>query len=74
MTVIKCISISPEFDKLAKDNKIHWSEAARVGMSIMLSELGIEAYDNKLNIFRKVQIFKQKLAELENKQEVKEDA
>jgi hypothetical protein len=60
-TEIKSISVSRELSKLAEDNKISWSEAARVGMSLILSEKGIDGYDNQLNIFRKLNILREQL-------------
>jgi hypothetical protein len=75
MTIQKCISISKEFEELADKYKVSWSEAARVGMSVMLGDLGVRDYDNKINLFRKMTLFRQqaeealnKIAELEKKQ------
>jgi len=56
------VNISPEFYKLCKDNRIKFSEAMRVGISIILSEMGVTNYDNNLNIVRKMHMF-QKIAE-----------
>lgn len=64
MTIQKCISISREFEDLAKEYHISWSEAAKVGMSIMLAELEIKPYDNKLNIVRKVNKLVKRLGEV----------
>jgi|TARA_R110000751_G_scaffold158095_4_gene263618 predicted DNA-binding protein YlxM (UPF0122 family) len=76
MTTTKCISVSEEFSKLAKDNHISWSEASKIGMSIMLAELGVKDYDNKLNLVRKMQTFKEmaenlseRMEKIENKKE-----
>ena len=72
--MIKSISVSDEFNNLAKDNDLSWSEAARIGMSVLLGDLGIKEYDNKLNLKRKMDLFRleaenalQKLADLEEK-------
>ena len=69
-------SVSEEFSKLAKDNHISWSEASKIGMSIMLAELGVKDYDNKLNLVRKMQTFKEmaenlseRMEKIENKKE-----
>lgn len=77
MTIITSISISPEFQAKAKSLKLSWSEAARIGMSILLAERGAGEYDNKLNLFRKMTLFRQqaenalqKLAELEAKETI----
>lgn len=58
-TEIKSISVSREFADLAREHNIGWSEAARVGMGLMLSERGLVEYDNKLNLVRKMQKFKE---------------
>jgi hypothetical protein len=59
---------------LAEQEKVSWTEAARVGMALLLAERGVKEYDNKLNIVRKMEQYQklseetlQKLAELENK-------
>jgi len=57
------VTISPEFFILSKQNNISFTEACRVGISILLAEKGIRDYDNNLNIFRKMQILNQKLSE-----------
>ena len=67
MTIQKCISISREFEQLAEDNKISWSEAARVGMAMMLADLGLKEYDNNLNLFRKMNFFKTEMEKLMEK-------
>ena len=74
MGYITTISITPEFYGLAKEHKISWSEAARVGMSLLLAERGERDYDNNLNLHRKMTVFRkqaeealQKLNELEQK-------
>ena len=76
MTEIKSISVSREFADLAREYKVSWTEAARIGMSIMLSDMGLVEYDNKLNLVRKMKKFQeiaefanQKLADLEEKKE-----
>jgi hypothetical protein len=76
-TSIKTISVSLEFDKLARDNGVSWSEAARVGISVILGERGIQPYDNKLNLYRKMIRFKtmaeetlNRLSELEADEEI----
>ena len=51
---IKSISVSREFVDLALEHRISWTEAARVGLSILLAEKGVKPYDNNLNIKRKL--------------------
>ena len=67
------VNISPEFYKQCKEHKIKFSEALRVGISIILAEKGVNEYDNNLNVVRRCNELKiqaatalQKLAELEN--------
>lgn len=66
---ITSVKISPEFYKLAKKHHIMFSHAMRVGLSLMFAEKGESAYDNKLNISRKIdllrQLLEQKSQELE---------
>ena len=62
-TVIKSISVSLEFEELAKKNNISWSEASRVGMSVLLADKGIREYDNNLNLYRKMNLFRMKAEE-----------
>lgn len=47
----------------AKEHGIGWSEAMRVGISILLAEKGEMQYDNKLNIWRKMNLFRKKAEE-----------
>ena len=54
MAIIKTISISPEFDSLQRDHHLSWSEAARVGMSMLLADKGVKNYDNNLHIVRRM--------------------
>lgn len=53
-TIIKSVSISLEMNELIEKYKISPSEAIKVGLSVMLSELGELQYINKLNIGRKL--------------------
>ena len=52
-TTSKCISVSEEFSMIAKENGLSWSEAARIGMAMMLQDRGLVEYDNRLNLLRK---------------------
>lgn len=62
-SIIKSISVSLEFHQLAKQHKISWSEAARVGLSLILAERGVADYDNQLNIFRRMSLLGKKLSD-----------
>jgi hypothetical protein len=57
------VLISPDFYKLSREYHIKFSEALRVGLSIILAEKGVTDYDNKLNIHRKMMLFKQQAEE-----------
>ncbi len=61
MTNVKTISVSEEFAHLAKENNISWSEAARVGMSILLSDAGLREYDNNINVIRKTTMIRESM-------------
>lgn len=68
------VLISPEFYNLCKQHHIKFSEAIRMGISICLAERGVLEYDNKLNLHRKMNIFReqaekalQELEELKSK-------
>ena len=63
MSEIKSISVSPEFSALAKEHRLSWSEAARIGMSLLLAENNIKDYDNNLNIVRKMTVFRKQAEE-----------
>ena len=79
-TVLTSVRISPEFHELCYKHHIRFSEAMRVGISIMLAERGVVEYDNNLNLVRQLQSARQKSVEyaqkafdLENKKEVKNE-
>lgn len=57
------VRISPEFHDLCIRNFINFSEAMRVGISMILAERGVSEYDNNLNIFRKMNQLRLKLEE-----------
>lgn len=67
MTEVKCISVSSEFSKLAKENHLSWSEASRIGMSILLAEQGLAEYDNGMNLVRKMRIYQKQAEDALNK-------
>lgn len=53
-TAIKSVSIGLELLKKAEEHKISLSEAVRVGICVILSELDDPNYINGLNIGRKI--------------------
>ena len=53
--MIVSASVSPEFFQLAQTHNISWSEAMRIGISMILAERGVMDYDNRLNIVRNLQ-------------------
>jgi endo-1,4-beta-D-glucanase Y len=62
--VTTSVTMSPEFFQLAKNHHIGFSEAMRVGMSLLFAEKGLKDYDNRLSLFRKMQLFQQKTEQL----------
>lgn len=62
--VTTSVTISPEFFQLAKNHHIGFSEAMRVGMSLLFAEKGLKDYDTRLSLFRKMQLFQQKTEQL----------
>ena len=57
------VIVSCNFYELCKRHRIKFSEALRVGISLMLAEMGIEEYDNNLNITRKIKLLTNQLSE-----------
>lgn len=57
------VLVSTEFYKLCKQHSIHFSEALRVGISVLLAERDIIPYDNNLNLYRKMLVYRQKAEE-----------
>jgi len=66
-TIRTTVLMSPEFYNLSKQHGIKFSEALRVGTSVLLAEKGILEYDNKLNIVRMANEYKRKAAEYAQK-------
>jgi hypothetical protein len=60
------VLISPEFYEQCKTMHIKFSEAMRVGISLILAERGVRDYDNDLNICRKTSQIRTKLEEVSN--------
>jgi len=63
MGYITTISITPEQKNLATEYHISWTEAARVGMGVLLAERGLQDYDGNLNQSRKIVLLNKKLEE-----------
>ena len=57
--VTTSVMISEEFYKQCKQYNIKFVDAMRTGISILLAEKGEIDYDNQLNIWRKMQYFRQ---------------
>lgn len=64
--ILTSIKLTPEFYKLAKQHSIKFTEAIRVGLSIMLAEKGVIEYDNNLNISRKIILLRENLEKVSN--------
>ena len=63
MGIIKTISLTREQDRMAQEHNLSWTEAARIGMGILLADKGIAEYSGDLNIARKMNIFRLKAEE-----------
>ena len=53
MATIKSISVSQDLEILRVQHHLSWSEAARVGMAVLLADREIIPYNNDLNLKRK---------------------
>ena len=60
------VRVSPEFHKLCIEKNISFSEALKIGISIILAERGEIEYDNNLNICRRTEKIRIKLEETIN--------
>ena len=67
--VTTSVTMSPEFFQLAKGHHIGFSEAMRVGLSLLFAERGLKDYDTRLNLHRKMRVFQQKTEKLTNELE-----
>ena len=47
------VNVSPQFHRLCREHRIRFSDAMKIGISIILAERGIMEYNNDLNIVRK---------------------
>ena len=61
------VRISPEFHELCVKNFISFSDAMRIGISLILAERGIGEYNNDLNIVRQKQLLADKLVKYAEK-------
>lgn len=57
------VLISNEFYHLCKIHHIKFSEALRVGISLLLAEMNLKEYDNNLNISRRLLLLNRKFEE-----------
>ena len=56
---ITTISITPELWELAGKHNVGFSEAVRVGLGVILAEKGEKEYDSNLNLYRKMNQYRQ---------------
>ncbi len=61
------VLVSHQFYSLCQQHHIKFTEALRVGISVMLAERGITDYDNRLNILRRIELLTNKLSEVSQK-------
>jgi hypothetical protein len=61
------VLVSYHFYDLCKKHGIKFSEAMRVGISVMLAERGITDYNNDLTIVRRMTSLRQQLEEVSQK-------
>lgn len=66
-TAIKSVSVSLDFISLAEKYNISLSEAVRVGLSVILADLGETQFLNRVNLGRKVQALAQLVKEQQEK-------
>lgn len=66
-SVITTVKVSPEFHSLCKMHNIKFSEATRVGISVLLAEAGVQEYDNNLTLVRRMEQMRIKLEEMSQK-------
>lgn len=67
MVVQTSLTMSPEMDALRKKYNISVAEAFRVGMSVILSELGEDQFQNNLNKLRIVKEYEKKMENYKTK-------
>lgn len=61
MSKVVSVSVSDDFFNMAKNNNISWSEAMRIGLSIMFKENGIIRFDNQINHEREIQLIDEEI-------------
>jgi hypothetical protein len=59
--ILTSVKISPELHNKARIHHILISEASRVGISMMLADIGEMDYDNNLPLIKKIELLRQKL-------------
>jgi hypothetical protein len=61
--VTTSVKISPEFHRLCYQHNLSFSEAMKIGISLMLAEREVIPYDNNLNLMRRMILVQKKLEE-----------
>ena len=69
-SIITSIRVSRHFYDLCKEYNIEFTEASRVGISLLLAEKGVKPYDNSLNVYRKMIRYQQMVEEKSNEIEL----
>lgn len=49
------VNLSPKLYRLSREHGIRFSDAIRAGISLMLAERGVQDYDNRLNLWRRLE-------------------
>ena len=79
-TINHTISVSPEFHQLMENERLSWSEAARVGAAVLLSERNVidSHISERIGVFAKIKklqsIIKEQGSEMEKLQELVKNA
>ena len=73
-TAIKSVSVSLELISYVEKYKISLSEAVRVGISVILAEMGEPDFLNRVNLGRKVQKLAAIIQDLQTKLEDTQNA
>jgi len=55
------VELTPEFYNLCVTNHIRFVDAMRTGVSVLLAESGVQEYDNRLNVYRQMRSYQEKL-------------
>lgn len=63
------VLVTPELYEKCKLHNIKFSEAMRVGIGVLLAERGLREYDTNLNLFRRMNQFREMFEEMSVKYE-----